>query len=384
MSKIFLKLAKFYHKKFILILLGIIVGLVFIEVLLRFTFSLTDKNLRGLHPLRTTITWQENSIVGNVLLSPNTKGWFVSPTHEYYTWIESNSEGFRDINHTTAKPADVYRILILGDSFVQNFQVPLEETFFRTFEKNLNQENKKIEVMALGLGNTGSDQQLIALGNFGLKYKPDLVIQMFFTGNDITNNYAHLNKNPNLPYFNLNNSGDLISVPIAKINKGKLSSSKNFFKNFVVVQLVLNFRQKLQGQPPDYHVYDKIYSSDFEKAWEITQKVLLKTKMISESSDAKYVLVSLANNEQVNPNNYRLDYSKIDFEKPDELLNEFCVNQKIDCLFMLNTFREFKDKNSTISTHYKIDGHWNKVGTDLAAEFLTKNLQNYFKKPNEF
>lgn len=374
-----LLISKFYHKKLALIILGVIIGLSLTEILLRLVFFVGERQLFGFHPFKTSITWQDNLDIGNVLLSPNTSGWFVSPTKEYYTWIEANNDGLRDTDHLVPKENDTVRILILGDSFVQNFQVPLDKTFFKKLEENLKNGNqKKIEVIAVGLGNTGTDQQFIALEKIGLKYKPDLVIQMFFTGNDIKNNYSSLNQNPNLPYFTLKND-QLIPVPTAKSNFTTKDKIKKLLKNFYLVQLSLDLRQKLLEKPSDYSVYDVNYSNDYEKAWNITQQVILETKKITENAGGKYILVSLANNEQVNPDNYPLDYSKLDLEKPDILLESFCQKSQVNCLFMLPFFQDFKKQNPSIRTHYRLDGHWNEVGTNLAADFLTTNLSKIIK-----
>ncbi len=55
----------------------------------------------------------------------------------------------------------------------------------------------------MGRGNTGRAQQYLMLKEYGLKYKPDLVIQMFLTANDVKNNSPVLQNDPYLPYFEI-------------------------------------------------------------------------------------------------------------------------------------------------------------------------------------
>ena len=186
------------------LLFGVFLAFTLLEVTLRAYYFLGEKQLFGLEPTRTTIEWEDDNILGRKLKA-NQSGWLVSPSSEYFTWIDINSAGWHDSEHLKDKQKEVYRILIIGDSFVENFQVPLEHTFFKQLEKNLNQKTKgkKLEVITMGLGDSGTAQQYLVLKNHGLAYKPDLVLHLLFTGNDIKNNSLALQKDPHRPYFKL-------------------------------------------------------------------------------------------------------------------------------------------------------------------------------------
>src|SRR3989442_3392601 len=67
-------------------------------------------------------------------LRPNVSGWF---RKEGAAYVSINSAGMRDREHTLAKPANTYRIAILGDSFAEALQVPLEHTFWHVLEDRL-------------------------------------------------------------------------------------------------------------------------------------------------------------------------------------------------------------------------------------------------------
>ena len=84
---------------------SVVLSLFVIEVGLRLYYRATGN--------RTTIQWRDDPVVGRRLL-PNQKGTFVSNTGEYKTTIETNSQGFRDSEHSTEKQQDTYRILLLG------------------------------------------------------------------------------------------------------------------------------------------------------------------------------------------------------------------------------------------------------------------------------
>ena len=48
-----------------------------------------------------------------------------------------NEHGWSDRAYPLEKPADTYRIVVLGDSYVEAKEVPLEKTFHKLLEKDL-------------------------------------------------------------------------------------------------------------------------------------------------------------------------------------------------------------------------------------------------------
>jgi len=363
-----------------------------LEVTLRGYYFLAEAEILGLRPARTTLKFYQNETFGSALI-PNQSGWFVPETKEYQTFVKVNSQGWVDSEHSIQKPPGVFRILIVGDSFVENLQVPLENSFFKQLERSLKNKYGNVEIIALGRGNTGTAQQLLILKNYGLIYKPDLVIQMFFSGNDVKNNSLTLQKDPYLPYYILDENSNLKLIPEQKkLTKG-LSKVKETARQLRIVELLLSFRQKFleriavqeYGYPLDYHIYDDKYSKEYEEAWRVTKKLILESNSISEQSGAKYLLVTLANNEQVNQEVWikalktypAMKKNNLDPDKPDKILGSFCQAEKLSCIFMLPDFRQFV-KEYKKPTHFPLDGHWNKEGTNLAARILSDYLSGYF------
>lgn len=354
-------------KKLFLIILGLGISILLLEAFLR------------LWP-KTTLKFYDNNIFGSAFI-PNQKGTFVTNSKEYKTEVAINSHGWPDIEHSYEKPDGIYRILILGDSFVENLQVPLENRIFRQLQSKL---GDKFEVVAMGRGNTGTAQQYLMLKNLGIKYKPDLVVQMFFEANDIKNNSPLMQNDPYLPYFKLDSDGSLIELPHQKRSDRKNESLKEILKNLRVVELLLSVRQNIRerkenlktGYPIDYHVYDKNYSEEFLGAWEVTKRLILETKSETEKSGAKYMLVPFPGSEQVDVNKQNTIYktypqiadAEIDFEKPDKILSNFCDENGIECYSMLH---RFKDSTS----YYPRDGHWTQEGTDQVSQFLAEILR---------
>src|SRR3984893_12095503 len=109
------------RKKLLLVLFGLLMGLFMSEVFLRvigysFPIFYTTDYYRGFS------------------LSPGVAGHY---QREGESDVRINSDGLRDREHTKAKPADTVRIALLGDSFAEAMQVPLEQTFWSLMERRL-------------------------------------------------------------------------------------------------------------------------------------------------------------------------------------------------------------------------------------------------------
>jgi len=139
--------------------------------------------------------------------------------HAYYRHTKEgfsegyiNSHGFRDYERSYAKPGGTFRILVLGDSYVEALQVALENSFPALLEKKLNENSTsvKFEVLNLGQSGFGTADEYMRYLNFGVRYHPDLVVLAFLTGNDFRNNSKILNRQEVGFYFFLDKNGNLI------------------------------------------------------------------------------------------------------------------------------------------------------------------------------
>jgi len=117
--------------------------------------------------------------------------WEYIPNSATGSFLIINSKGLRDYEHTYEKPEGTFRILVLGDSFIEAAQVPLNETLSKHLESLLNTNLDKdiyYEVINAGFSMYGTEQELIFLETEGVRYKPDIVILSFFPANDVFDN----------------------------------------------------------------------------------------------------------------------------------------------------------------------------------------------------
>jgi hypothetical protein len=89
--------------------------------------------LRTTHLFNARISWSEPD---------ETYGWRFAPKAEYWNRpVEGgrssgiiNSYGWRDVEWSLNKKPGVYRVAVVGDSYVEAFQVELSETFLKIAE----------------------------------------------------------------------------------------------------------------------------------------------------------------------------------------------------------------------------------------------------------
>lgn len=96
--------------------------------------------------------------------------------------FETNSDGFRDDEHTLAKPPGSLRIAVLGDSIVAGLNNADRELIFsERLEALLNggRGTGRYEVLNLGVGGYHTLQEVEMLRVKGLAYQPDVVLLTF-------------------------------------------------------------------------------------------------------------------------------------------------------------------------------------------------------------
>jgi lysophospholipase L1-like esterase len=138
---------------------------------------------------------QESFFVGRGMYLPDPDvGHVLKPNHgTEYDPIRINSHGFRDREYPVEKPAGVYRIACIGDSFTFGATL-VEDTYVKKLEKLFAAAPapQAVEVMNLGVNGYNTRQSLAHLKKFGMRFDPDLVILGFYLGNDIEENESDI------------------------------------------------------------------------------------------------------------------------------------------------------------------------------------------------
>jgi hypothetical protein len=112
---------------------------------------------------------------------------------EFWTTTKINSLGFADAEPALPKPDGTFRVLLVGDSFVDALQVPVAQKAQTLLAEELRRRHpgRKFDAVALGLSGTGQANQLPFYERNRATLRPDVVV-LIFVNNDFANNSALL------------------------------------------------------------------------------------------------------------------------------------------------------------------------------------------------
>jgi hypothetical protein len=150
-------------------------------------------------------------------LRPNAEGWW---RKEGLAYVRINSQGLRDREHSITKAPNTIRIAVLGDSFAEALQVPMESTFWALMERQLQNcvaPGTKVEVINFGVSGFSTARELIFLRQRVWQYSPDIVLLLVTSSNDIRDNSPALDQYSGapLPYFVLR--GDSLTLDDSRL-----------------------------------------------------------------------------------------------------------------------------------------------------------------------
>ena len=275
--------------------------------------------------------------------------------------VQINSEGFRDGEWPVEKPPGEFRVAVLGDSYVEALQVPVDERFTELLAGDLKScstfARKTVRVMNFGISGYGTGQELLALRHRVAKYRPDLVVLCFLTSNDFRDNCRSLLSHPQRPFY-VPRDGKLVLddsflATVARERSWTSTLVYTLADYSRIVQMIYRARRNLkvraevalaqtQGDEVpgetglDYEIYRQPSEAKWLEAWELTEQLLLATADETHTLGAEFLVVMVTNAEQVHPDSkvrerfmQRLGVSTLDY--PELRIAHFCANTGLTC-----------------------------------------------------
>ncbi len=331
---------------------------------------------------------------------PNHTNWIKTP--QFTVRMNINPMGLRDPRQTYAKPPGVFRILLLGDSYVEAAQVQAEDSISMDLERKLTASmGRPVEVINGGVFGYGTAQEYLLLDQEGVKYQPDLVVLFFCHCNDIPNNNYRLEVPDSdlsralKPYFDLEDDSSELRLippppPSARTTvRERLRDSSllyNVIETGVVYKLELqNPREAFNAigglVEPTQGKYDARPRGEWERSWQITEGILAKMRERASEMGAPLVVVSIPEWRMLDRAYWQRDDQKRLVGSgrggPDaqvRLLQGIAGRLNVPHLDLVPAYQPLVDKDGLFRYYIEGDYHWTAAGHAVAADAVSAFL----------
>jgi hypothetical protein len=340
--------------------------------------------------------YRRDDLIG-VTHRPGAEGWW---TREGRDYIRINSDGLRDREHPIAKPANTFRIAILGDSYAEAIQLPMQLAFWSIMESRLQScaavANERVEVINFGVSGYGTAQELLTLREKVWKYDPDVVLLAVTTGNDISDNSRALKRADDLPYFVLANEQLVLddsfrNSQALRWHRTRLGQAwESLINHSAALQTIRegilamsdSYHKRTGAANPDEALFNEPYHAPrdaaWNDAWRVTEALIVEINKEVRSKGRQFFLVTLSNPAQVNPDpKYRADFIQqngiSDLFYPDRRIQSLCEREGIASLILAPKLQEYAEHNHVFLHGFEArigKGHWNERGHALAGELI--------------
>jgi hypothetical protein len=324
---------------------------------------------------------------------------------EGFSCYSINRDGWRDQDRAIPKPPGVFRIAVIGDSFVEALQVDLEKTFWKILENDLRGRGKPVEVLAFGRSNFDVAQYFETLKHHVRPYRPDVVIVAFFSGNDLHYSVRQLVDVPWKPYYVLDAGGRLVlDESFRRYVDAQNTPLKRAYRSVRNSSLVLTWadagwkglaawkerwlnpgrrpkpgpRAALEWQQERGLAGDDAFApapgSPFELAWRLNEKLLLAMNDYARAHDARLLVLGVSNSDRFYDAAPRAPFDPF---YPEKRLDAFAQANGLAYLPMAYRLADLR-RRSGLQFHGSGTrvgtGHWNERGHQEVAREIERFL----------
>lgn len=315
--------------------------------------------------------------------------------------IEINSYGYRDEEWSRPKPPGVSRIGVLGDSFIEGFQVQSHELLTSVLEQLLNvqcQGSPIIEVLNFGNSGFGTAEEYETFRHRAIPLDPDYVLLFFYPSNDLFDNSSELGVEAAGLYYFLDDDGnlqrsrfELVDPPYKKWLR-KHSRAYLFVRDRIkrveaLRRALIKARLVRGGAPTEGRTGEAVeilqnsqYLQDLppeiERAWDVTEALLAELQHEVEMAGAWFGVIVIPNRQEVvnegPPEDGRTE-SGINYRQSLDKISQITDRLEIPLLHLVDPTTESGLRLDEI--YYLDDGHWTPSGHRIAAEATAEWLR---------
>ena len=304
-------------------------------------------------------------------------------------WVEqtSNSLGFPDREPAVPKPDGMFRVLVVGDSYVEALQVGLARKMHVVLESRLRDAlgTDKVDTVAFGYSGTGQSNQLSFYDRYGADVDADLVV-LLFVYNDFRDNSAALGsiwpgwdpwRPPRLFYEPDEDGVTFTQVGIdADWANHRLVSEESMGRQREVMERHPETRALFgdwlaSDAPPDCMFYLDELPPVFKRALASTEHALRLFKERTKNRGEKLLLVITPG--VVTDVRHCPDDSRYTFDELNQLKRITGIAARLG-VPVLDLHSAFAARGDWRDTEFAHDRHWNALGHRWAAEAIADYL----------
>ena len=345
-------------------------------------------------------------------------GWMLRPgmtglvSTETPQMVRINSRGFRDQERSYEKAPGTFRIVVLGNSWTEALQVPLEKTYVFVLEHELNARQcfggKRVEVLNFGVAGYSTAQELLLLREEVWNYQPDLVLLAFYPARDIANNVRELNNAvtpERSPYF-VFHEGQLAiddtfrSLPALQPRQIWLQNTsykfdaslrvlqaidalQRFGKIHVAMAAIKERAEKSGVEKLEYTIYAPPTVPAMQGAWKVTEALFVAMRDEVRAHGKEFRIVVLATRPQVIPDPAKRTelLNKLgvaDLNYTDRRIKEFASLSAIPVTTLAPALASYAEAHHVYLNGFRAAnlgaGHWNETGHRVAAAAIADDL----------
>ena len=341
---------------------------------------------------------------GDTYLRPGSSGWF---TREGESFVNVNNIGSNDVKDRYVKSNGVFRIAVIGDSYVEALQVPATNSFWHLLETELNEKctrpGETYELVPLGVSGHGPVQYLNTLRTRAKDLDVDLSIVLFTTGNYIRNTSPELEFGSSggsaflsKTFLSISDDGSATIDRITDLSVQSrlhkyISANINLIEQSNFLKLAYEFSARIKNlrttqqsnsnKPSDLYNDNSIYLPDqrLTESWRnakfLTEKVI---ELIGDYNKIKPVVAVIGTNpSQVLPDLKKIeeisaDLNVADLKEPNRFFSEILEKNQVPYIDLLKFLKINGEGIHGEAPNW--GGHWNRNGHKLVSIVLSQEM----------
>jgi|GEM_PF-2013481 len=312
-----------------------------------------------------------------------------------------NSHGFQSPEYPYDKPPDVKRVVFIGDSQTVS-AVPYPNSFVRLLDSRLNTKYQKIQTLNLGTICVGPGTEKQILQYEGIKYQPNVIVLGFFVENDFTDDKEILQR------YNEQIKTKTYLFPFWVYQSRLFSLFRNMRFYLTVKEKSPLFPKKndvlgIETESFDFNPKEMEFTeSDYfslggEKLdlfrrespaysnWNTVQKFLLDMKQLSDQANAKFLVLIIPDEFQVNKTLLKdvAQYKKISVDQLDMALPQRTIKTFFDQhnIQYIDLLTEWESSPAAEKYYLPRNTHLSIEGNKVVADTLYPKINELLRQP---